>query len=444
MVKEKLDKFILDENKGFISKLIKVNENEDLYILYELDFYPVKVYEKSFGIMVRTIEKAKLMYDKYEEYKKFIQLPEKEQNKINKKKEKEKENRQKRIHKCYEEMDKLNMKKAKEQIPQEDYIIKLNEIHEKYQDLFKKKEKDDNTYEVDITMDEFKDNLFKYKNTLIKDKEGEIKLYPRYKTFKEIKDDILSRNKPLKEKKFDIYYFIFDSKNLLKPEDDTTFSQEGIESEDFINIIVDIHNEEGKNFNQLLKDKEKEKLEEEWDFLKENKETEKSDKQKKDKKSKKKLFNKVDNNVVKELEKEDKLEKEKLENEKKEKEKKEKEEKERLKKEQEKLRKEEEKIKKEKEKKLAKEEKERKEREKKLQKERERKLQRKKELEPFRSPPYGINNYGNTCYFNSVNQIFLNLPILQQLFLDPKIVYFINRTNKLGHKGKFFDIYKSL
>jgi hypothetical protein len=36
------------------------------------------------------------------------------------------------------------------------------------------------------------------------------------------------------------------------------------------------------------------------------------------------------------------------------------------------------------------------------------------------------------------------LPILQQIFLDPKIKYFINRTNKFGHQGKFFDIYKSL
>ena len=151
------------------------------------------------------------------------------------------------------------------------------------------------------------------------------------------------------------------------------------------------------------------------------------------------------------LEKREKLEKERLENEKKEKEKKEKEEKERLKKEQEKLkkeqekiRKEQEKIRKEQEKIHAKEEKERREKEKKLQKEREKEIQRQKELEPFLSPPYGIHNYGNTCYFNSVNQIFLNLPILQQLFLDPKIIYFINRTNKFGHQGKFFDIYKSL
>ena len=74
----------------------------------------------------------------------------------------------------------------------------------------------------------------------------------------------------------------------------------------------------------------------------------------------------------------------------------------------------------------------------------EQKLQREKELEKFISPPYGIDNYGNTCYFNSVNQIFLNLPILQQIFLDQRINSFINKNNKFGHQGKFFEIFKSL
>jgi len=60
-----------------------------------------------------------------------------------------------------------------------------------------------------------------------------------------------------------------------------------------------------------------------------------------------------------------------------------------------------------------------------------------KEKEMEISPPYGIPNFGNTCYFNSVNQIFFNLPILQQLFMNPKLKYFINKNNKFGYKGKF-------
>ena len=110
-----------------------------------------------------------------------------------------------------------------------------------------------------------------------------------------------------------------------------------------------------------------------------------------------------------------------------------------------------EKLRKEEEKKLAQLEKERKQKEKEelarqkqLQKQRELEIKRQKELEKFTRPPFGVSNFGNTCYFNSVNQIFFNLPIIQQIFLDPKINYFINRTNKFGHQGKFFEIFQSL
>ena len=65
----------------------------------------------------------------------------------------------------------------------------------------------------------------------------------------------------------------------------------------------------------------------------------------------------------------------------------------------------------------------------------------KKEKEKQITPPYGMKNFGNTCYFNSVNQIFVNLPILQELFLNPKINYFINKKNKFGYKGKFINAF---
>ena len=135
MVKEKLDKFILDENQGFISKLIKINEQDNLYVLYELDFYPVQIYEKSFGEMVRIVEKAKKLYDRYNEIKNFVLLPEKEQNKINKEKEKEKEKKQKRIYKFQEEMKKNDSKRLNEQISAEDYDMKRKELIHKYEDI---------------------------------------------------------------------------------------------------------------------------------------------------------------------------------------------------------------------------------------------------------------------------------------------------------------------
>ena len=51
--------------------------------------------------------------------------------------------------------------------------------------------------------------------------------------------------------------------------------------------------------------------------------------------------------------------------------------------------------------------------------------------------PYGITNFGNTSYFNSINQIFFNLVILQKLFMNPKIKFCINTINQSCYKGKF-------
>ena len=195
----------------------------------------------------------------------------------------------------------------------------------------------------------------------------------------------------------DIYYFWFGSKTLIKPENNYKFENKGKDIEDFLCIIIDIYNEKGENFYQLLLNKGK-------------------------KESKMKL-------TKDEIEK-PKPEKKGIE----------KGEKEKLYEEYEKLMKEQEKIMILEEKEKKRQENEEKERLNKLKKQQE--LERQKEREKFICPPYGINNYGNTSYFNSINQIFFNLPILQQIFLDPKIDYYINKRNKYGHQGKFFEIYK--
>ena len=457
LVKEKLDEFIIDENKGFISKIVKYkkgnNENKDnndnKYILNELDFYPIQVYQKSFGIIVRAIENAKLMYDRLEKEKKFYELTPKEQRIKKKEEEKEREkeieNLRNRKQKYYDEKEIIEINRSKEFITREEYENQLRELQNKYEDIFQKREKNQNDYEVDITMTDFIDNLVKYKNTLLLEKKDEISVYPRYKTFKDIKNFILSNNKFLKEKKFDIYYFLFSSETLFKPNDDYSFGMDGKECEEFLIIIVDIYSDKGESFHKLLADKENAKNAKKESELIDNKKKEINYK------NKDKIVGKTDIKKNKKVEpekhkmteeekikqKEQKLEKERLEKERKLKEKQEREKYEKLRKEEEKKRAQLEKERKQKEK-------EELQRQKQIQKEKELELKRQRELEKYIRPPYGINNYGNTCYFNSVNQIFLNLPILQQIFLDPKIKYFINRTNKFGHQGKFFDIYQSL
>ena len=57
-MEEKLNEFIINVDTGIISKIVKGND-ENIYILHELDFYSIQVLQKNFGSLVRMIENAK-------------------------------------------------------------------------------------------------------------------------------------------------------------------------------------------------------------------------------------------------------------------------------------------------------------------------------------------------------------------------------------------------
>ena len=428
LINEKLDKFIYDEEKDLISKIIKRDDGN--YSLNEIDIYPIKIYFQYFGAMVRTIEKAKKEYDKLNEKIKFLNMSEEEQNKINKQKKRESDIFDKKVSQYKEQRENLIEKVRYGEISGDEYKIRLNELQEKYKEIFKEPEKKANDYVTDITLSEFTDTLKKYKNTILIDNKDDIKLYQRYKTYKDILNDILNSNPEFRNRKFDAYYFKCEIGRLNIPPNNYNFESEGKVDEELICVLIDMYNNEGKCFHQLLLDKEKEQLNPKNEIKEENKKEEKKTKINK-KKKKAKNGNKKEEEEEEEFSinddntKEEKLTKEEQQKIKLEKKQKEKEEKERKKL-------------------LAQEEKKREKEEKERQKQLEIERERQKEREKYTSPPYGMHNQGNTCYFNSVNQIFVNLPILQQIFLDPKIIYFINKENKFGHQGKFFEIYKSL
>ena len=420
LIKEKLDKFSIDEEKGLIS-IIRKN-NEEIYSLYELDFYPIKVFIKTFGVMVRLVEKAKANYDDLDNQKRILELPKKQRLKEIQNNDKNKQKLYKRISKYKQLKYDLDEQFQYQQIPQNIYMTKLKKLKEQYKDVFQKKEKTPNDFEVEISLRQFKVYLERYKNTLLLEQDKEIGMYPRNKTYKDILNDIFILDCTLKEQKFDVYYYLFNSKKLIKVNANDKYD---LDNEDFINIIVDRYNEKGESFYQLLSEKDGDQN---WIEIDEPENDKDKNKNEKDGKAL---------NKDKEKEKQEKAERQR----------KEKEEKERLKKikdEEDKKMKEEQKKWEQQEKERKRKEKEEKEKLKKEQKERELEEKRQREREKFISPPFGIHNYGNTCYFNSVNQIFFNLPILQQIFLDPKIDFFVNKENKFGHQGKFFKIYKSL
>ena len=447
IIKENLDKFIIDEEKGFITKVVKYDknpqntENEGIYFLNEIDFYPVKTYTKTFGILIREVEKAKKKYDELEKEKQFNEASEKEKRKIISKQNKEREAIQSRVQLFYEKKEKISLKRAKEIISEEMFNSRIKQLYEEFSDIFKPKEKTKNDYEVDITMSEFIDIMARYRNDIIIDNSNSIFQRQRYKTYKDMKRKIFMDNyQILNGKKFKIYYYYFSSKSLFIPGDDFCFQSEGNPYEPFVCIIVDIENDKGESFFNLLEKKEKEeqKKNPNKDNIKEK------IKIKVNVEEKRKNLTEEEKKLEKERLKKEKLEREKIEKEQKEKEKEEKLKIKKIKEENEKKRKEYEKLRVQQEKEMRQREKEEQQKLKALQKEKEQELQRQKEREKYISPPYGIENYGNTCYFNSVNQIFLNLPILQQLFLDQRINFFINKFNKFGHQGKFFETFRNL
>ena len=437
-IKEKLNKFIIDAEKGLISKMVEHDlnlenkENEDKYILNEIDFYPIQIYTIPFGIMVRQVENAKENYAQLEKQKIYNESSDYDKRKIIESQNKENKKMVKRSQEYYDRKEKIKNERLKDKITNEEFYLKLKELKEEFNDIFSKKEKTKDDYEVDITMSEFIDTLARYKNSILIQKEKDIYLSQRYKTFKDIKKRIIDDNyNLLKDKNYNIYYFYFSTKTLFIPSDDFCFENGSNPYEPFVCIFIDIDNKEGENFYNLLVKKEK-GLESKNKIIKREKERNKEEK-------KKPKLTDEEKRILKEKERKEKLERERIENELKLQRKKQIEEYHKRQKEAEKIT-----SPREKELRQKEEEEEEKLSGNQLILKIEQNLKNENELEEYISPPYSIENFGNTCYINSVNQIFLNLPILQQIFLDPRINLFINKNNKFDYQRIFFELFRSL
>ena len=381
--KNNIPKLEINISKGFIKKEITLKNN---ILEYIVDFYPVETLEISFKPIINFLQDKKERLDAEKEKEEYEKMTKEEKIKIDKEKELAKKQRSKREQQFHEEKSELDSLYMENKIDKNFYNEKINLIQEKYSDLFSVPSDD---FSTKLKLSQLLDLFQKYQKQILFQKLKSIKKEPRSRTNNEIIIKLIKNNeKILSDGNFETRYFVFEKngrRNLL-PEKKQNFYDLNIDG--FVFIVIDIFNENGISHFSILSKNE---------FCENN-------------------DNDNDNNISNKSKIDDKIisneEKKRIENEN---------------------------ILKEKNKKL--QEKLEREKQEKLIKEQEKKSEEKEEKI---SPPYGLPNFGNTCYFNSINQIMLNLPILKKLFKIPNIKYLINKQNKFGYRGKFILNFMSL
>ena len=333
------------------------------------------------------------------------------------------------------------------------YEIEFYPIHTKiytFEEIVEYLEKDNKKINIEEILNAlsllFKNTSFDINRSLI---------YSRKEIISESIKDIILKNENTK-KCIEPKIYIFNIKNELFPIENNSFEDEKITY--FALLIIDgkiTNNEksitylekiqgiqENKNDNNIsFRDEQIKEVDKSQSIIYDDKRTETTnDMTEKDKDEDKKEFEtnedekKEETNEDEKKEKEEEKKEEKIEESRKE-EKEDKEDKKKIKEVNKKKEIKEDKLKNKKEEKKKNDNKEKKE-----------KLKKKQKLEKEIPEIYniGLVNVGNTCYLNSTLQLLINLPILRDLFLDRRIEFFINRTGKLSHNGKLFDIFQNI
>ena len=350
------DKLEINIEKNYIRK--KENKNKDIKE-YIVDFYPIKFIQFEFSILIKKIEK------KHQEIE-YNMKSQSDKKKFDKEIQKEKKIRDNRYKEYLKQKDKIEKLVSQNSLDRKSADEKLNTLNEQYKDLKEEEIKITKTHFFNVLNIELDTILFEYKNYVRK-------IWNQMST-NEFKYNLTIYNNKLDKDNFDLIYynkkeiFINDEKGILNEIDN-----------DFILMIIDQKNNEGKTTLSILE---------------ENENTKGINKDKSGKNEQALLSKEELRKIKEEKDKKEKLKKQK--------------------------------------------ERELKEQQAKLEREKKRANQK------ITHPPYGIPNFGNTCYFNSVNQIILNLPIMQQLFSFKDLKYMINKENKFGYKGKLISAFMPL
>ena len=354
-------KLIINKEKNYLRK----KETKDNLIKeYIVDFYPIKYLQLNFDYIINIVGRK---YEELEE-EKYKRTIGEEKIRLTKEMKLKEKNRQNRLNEYQEKYLQIKELFEEKSIDKKLANEKLEILKEQYKDLFEK--------ELNMNRTDFFSILNMLKNDILINKLNYLRKVYKYITTQEIKNYIIYTNEKLNQNNFNIIYFTLDNKCLFR----NKITPLNEINDDFILIIIDKKNKEGKTGLSLLEDNEKNS-------------------------TNKNYPNKISTqNKNIEILSEEELKKIKDEQN-----------------EREKLKKQKEKEEKDKLDLIEKE--------------------KKKANEKIVHPPYGIPNFGNTCYFNSVNQIILNLPILQKLFSNKNIKYMINKENKFGYKGKLISAF---
>ena len=379
------EKLIINKERNFLFK--KGNEKNGIKE-YVVDFYPVKIIQMTMAKLINYCQKEKKILDDKKEQEEWEKKSKEEKEKILKKQEITKRNIEIRSKQYLENVNKLQNLMIKGGIEKSLYDEKIKILSEQYKDIFED-EKEEISEITKLKKSEFFEILKIKLKEIVSSNKSKLQKQSRYSTLTELKGILINFNNNLKSDIFNLMYYTLENKFII-PKDDASLIENGIK--EFALVIIDIKNNEGESNLSILERNEKNKKEEKKETL--NNYSEDKNLFEPEILSKEEL-KKIKDNIN---------------------------EKEKLKKQQRK-----------------------KSGEKNEEKNAEESNEQSDEVqEKDIRPPYGIPNFGNTCYFNSINQIFFNLPILQQLFLNQKLKYFINKNNEYGFRGKFISTFIQL
>ena len=231
-------KLIINKEKNYLRK----KETKDNLIKeYIVDFYPIKYLQLNFDYIINIVGRK---YEELEE-EKYKRTIGEEKIRLTKEMKLKEKNRQNRLNEYQEKYLQIKELFEEKSIDKKLANEKLEILKEQYKDLFEK--------ELNMNKTDFFSILNMLKNDILINKLNYLRKVYKYITTQEIKNYIIYTNEKLNQNNFNIIYFTLDNKCLFR----NKITPLNEINDDFILIIIDKKNKEGKTGLSLLEDNER-------------------------------------------------------------------------------------------------------------------------------------------------------------------------------------------